>query len=306
MNKVMFIVNPASGNGKTKRAWVDIERGLHNKGLEYEVQYTSEPLDAVKLTQSAILDGFDCIAAVGGDGTINEVLNGFYINKQKINETTLLTAIPMGTGSDLSRVIGFRKGIEAIRGIWKASSIISCDVVEASFKGWNGKEESRYFINIADIGLGSETIMRVNKNSKSLGVFMSFLAGTVSALIRYKNRDIKVTVDGLEVYEGSSSMVAVANGKYFGGGMMIAPNAEIADGLLDVVILKDFNKKELICSLPLVYKGNHVGHSKVSICRGREILIQSNDQLFLEMDGETPGSADVYFRVIPADIRVLV
>jgi YegS/Rv2252/BmrU family lipid kinase len=279
---------------------------LRARGRDFEVEYTSGPLDAVGLTQKAMRDGYDCIAAVGGDGTINEVLNGFYINRKKINQTTMFTAVPMGTASDLSRVISFRKGVEDICDLWKAASCISSDVAEATFKGWDGKETSRFFMNIADTGLGSETVMRVNRSSKLLGGFGSFLVGTVSTLIGFKNRNVSVYVDGREVYAGSSSLVAVANGKYFGGGMMIAPNAEINDGLFDVVILKDFNKMELICHLPLVYKGGHLGHSKVSVCRGREVVVHSTDQIFLEMDGESPGYSNVSFRLIPDDIRILI
>jgi diacylglycerol kinase family enzyme len=177
--------------------------------------------------------------------------------------------------------------------------------VEAKYTGWNGQIECRYFINIADIGLGSETVIRVNRNSKLLGGFLSFLTGAVSAIISYKNYNVRVTIDGILVYSGPSSLVAVANGKYFGGGMMIAPNAEINDGLLDLIILKDFKKFELIRNLPLVYKGAHLSHPKVNCYKGKEVLIDSSEEVFLEMDGETPGRASASFRIIPSDMRII-
>lgn len=306
MNKIMFIVNPNSGNGTTATKWIEIENGLYLKDLEYSVSYTKAPMDAVTLTRNAIKDGFDCIAAVGGDGTINEVINGFYNHGKKVNENALFTAIPMGTGCDLARVIDLRKDLRSIIRGTEEGSIVSCDIVEVKYTGWDGQKECRYFINIADIGLGCETVIRVNRNSKVLGGFMSFLTGAVSAIIRYKNHYVRVTVDGTSVYSGPSSLVAVANGKYFGGGMMIAPNAEINDGLLDVIILKDFKKFELIRHLPLVYKGAHLSHPKVNCYKGKEILIESSEEVFIEMDGETAGRASASFRIIPSDMRILV
>jgi YegS/Rv2252/BmrU family lipid kinase len=302
----MFIVNPNSGNGTTAVKWTEIENGLHLNDLPYSVSYTKAPMDAVTLTRNAIEDGFDCIAAVGGDGTINEVINGFYSHGKKINENTLFTAIPMGTGCDLARVIDLKKDLKSIIRIWEEGSIVVCDIVEAKYTGWNGQRESRYFINMADIGLGSETVIRVNRNSKVLGGFLSFLTGAVGTIINYKNRYVTVTVDGTSIYSGPSSLVAVANGKYFGGSMMIAPNAEINDGLLDIIVLKDFKKFELICNLPRVYKGAHLNHLNVNSYKGKEVLIESSEEVFLEMDGETTGRADATFRIIPSDMRILV
>lgn len=288
MNKVMFVVNPISGHGRTRNRWEEIAAALQGQGLEYGVRHTEAPLHASLITRQAILNDYNCIVAVGGDGTLNEVLNGFYREGRLLSPDTLLSALPTGTGSDVARVFDFPKRLEDLRRFWE-ESYKTCDLVEATFSGWNGEEKNRFLLNIADVGLGSETCLRVNRNSKYMGGFASFLSGAISSIIRFKNHSLSVEIDGREVYAGPSALVAVANGRFFGGGMMIAPDARIDDGMLDVVILKEFSKPELLYNIPKVYKGRHVNHPKVLIERGQNVIIRSRDELALEMEGEVPG-----------------
>ena len=304
----LFIVNPASANGRTDREWRIIEKDLYRTGHHFVVRRTTRPLEAIDLTRNAIMDGYERIISVGGDGTINEVLNGFYASNgtEKINPEASLSAIPMGTGSDFSRVLHLPSHYQAIHEICQGGREIACDVVRGSFTGWQGEQETRHFINIADVGLGSETVLKVNRRSKRLGGFLSFLLAAISAIVEYKNKELIVKVDESVLYEGKSSLVAIGNGQYFGGGMRIAPSAQISDGLLEVVILKDFQKMELIRNLPQVYKGKHIHHPKVSIFRGKKIEISSSEDIYLEMDGESPGRGNCKFEVIPGDMKIIV
>jgi diacylglycerol kinase (ATP) len=301
--KIMFIVNPAAGNGRTAKVWPKMETRLLSAGLDFQAQYTKGPGEATYLTRNALREGYDCIAAVGGDGTINEVVNGFYHNLIRINKNAIFTAVPTGTGSDFSRVVSFNS--KSIASIWSSKTLIKSDLIEATFRNWTGGTEKRLFLNIADLGLGCETALRVNQSSKAFGGFLSFLAAAISAIRNMKSYMLELNVDDIPFFTGNTCMVVVANGKYFGGGMMIAPHADIQDGLLDIVLLGEFTRSELIRNLHRVYQGNHLSHPKVSIYRGRKVKMHFPEEAALEIDGEVVGISDVSFRLIPGFINIL-
>lgn len=306
MNKVMFIVNPVSGNGRTRDRWKEIAAALREQGLEFGVEHTGAPLHAIELTRQAINNKYNCIVAVGGDGTLNEVLNGFFQDGQPISPHIMLSALSTGTGSDAARIFDFPNRVQDLGRLWKESSARRCDIVEASFSGGDGKKKNRWLLNIADVGLGSETCLRVNRNSKYMGGFASFLFGALSSIINFNNHSLCVEIDGREVFNGLSALVAVANGRFFGGGMMIAPGARTDDGLLDVVILKEFARLELLINMPDVYRGSHINHPKVMLMRGQNVTISSRDELALEMEGEVPGKVcQASFTLRPAALRIV-
>ncbi|WP_054698034.1 diacylglycerol/lipid kinase family protein [Syntrophomonas palmitatica] len=302
--KTVFVVNPVSNNGRTRKKWQKIAAALQSRGYDFQYIFTSAPLDAVDITRMALREGCELVIAVGGDGTINEVVNGFYLQGELINPNACLSAVPMGTGGDLTRVLHFPRHLDGICNLLDNPEIITCDLAHAQFHNWQGEPCERYFLNVADIGFGADVCVRVNRNSKALGGFLSFLLSVVGAIAGFQNRNLSISVDGISIYCGASVLSVVGNGRYFGGGMMIAPHAEYNDGLLDVVILKDFKKAELLYNLPLVYKGTHLKHPKISIARGREVKIHSEYAACLEIDGETPGLSDAAFNVIPGGIKI--
>jgi diacylglycerol kinase family enzyme len=181
-----------------------------------------------------------------------------------------------------------------------------CDVVSAVYVGWNKEKSIRYFINVGDLGMGSETVAKVNRSSKALGGFWSFLLAALSTTLTYKNRQMVVKVDRRDVYSGPCCIIAVANGQFFGGGMKIAPLADLNDGYLDVILVKDIGKIDLIANLFRVYKGNHLSHPKIEMFRGQKVCISSHDRMVLEVDGETAGLGDVEFTVLPGSIKILI
>lgn len=306
MNKVMFIVNPVSGHGRTRGRWKQIAALLQGQGFKFGVEHTAAPLHATELTRRAIHDKYNCIVAVGGDGTLNEVLNGFFQDGRPLGPDLMLSALSTGTGSDVARVFDFPGRAEDLGRFWNESFGKSCDIVKATFNGWDGKKKNRWLINIADVGLGSETCLRVNRNSKYLGGFASFLTGALGSIIGFNNHPLSVEIDGREVFKGPSALVAVANGRFFGGGMMIAPGARTDDGLLDVVILKEFARLELLFNMPKVYRGRHIDHPKVILERGQNVTIRSRDELALEMEGEVPGKVcQVSFALRPAALKIV-
>lgn len=303
--KTMCIVNPISGNGRTRKKWLVLEEFLRSKGLVFNVEWTTRPFEATELTRHSIEEGFNNIVSVGGDGTINEIVNGFYKDQIKINNDASLTIVPMGTGSDFSKILEIKGDSQKVFDLMTRGREKTCDIVKTKFISWSGELESRYFINVADVGIGSETVARVNRNSKLLGK-MSFFLACFYTIFTYHNKKINLLVDEQEVYTGEACIVAIGNGSYFGGGMKIVPMAKIDDGLLDIIVLKNLSKATLIYNLASVYKGSHIKHPMVECFQGSRVKISSSEKIYLEMDGETTGTGDVDFEIIPGDMKLII
>lgn len=303
----LCVVNPTSANGRTPKAWRKIETALSKRGVSLEVRFTSRPGDATEITRQALRDGYNRVISVGGDGTLNEVVNGFFDSQgEKVSENTFLSLITMGTGGDFSRMLDTNTSLDNLYRLITDPQLRKCDLVRARFTNWQGQEECRMYINEADIGLGSEAVLRVNRNSKALGGFVSFLSAGLYTILTYRNRPMTITVDDQLIYAGKTGMVVVSNGSYFGGGMKVAPHAEIDDGLLEVVIVKDLGKKDLLANVANIYKGTHLQHPQVEHLPGCRVEIASSEDLVFEMDGETPGHGNITFEIMPAAMNLLV
>jgi diacylglycerol kinase (ATP) len=306
--KIYWVVNPACANGAGQRRWSVIEGQLRDIGLPIESSLTSGPNHATEITRWALYQGYDHIIVAGGDGTINEVVNGFYCDKgiNKINAAAVLSVIPLGTGCDFARMFNLQSDLAGIQSICQGGQERACDLVRATYTNWAGNLANRFYLNVADMGLGCEIARQVNQQGKKLGGFLSFLLATLTTLAKVGCLDIRVTIDGKDVFSGPANLVAVANGQYFGGGMRIAPFAQLDDGFLDIIVLHALSRVELIINLPRVYSGRHVSHPKVSYHRGQQVNINSSDKLCVEMDGETPGMGDCRFQVLSSELRIVI
>lgn len=302
----MCVVNPYAGNRRGKQRWQQVETSLQDAGIKIDVQFTARPLDATSITREALNQGYNRILAAGGDGTLNEVVNGFYDEGRIINPQACLAVVPIGTGGDFARAFNFRNDAQFLINLLSVNRLQACDVVRATYTDWEGKRSSRYYINIADSGIGSETVARVNRNSKALGGFWSFLLAALTSIVSYKNRYLAASIDGQEVFKGHSCLIAITNGQYFGGGVKIAPKASTNDGLLDVIIAKDFGKMELFSIIPSTYRGGHLSHSKVEFHRGRKVIIKSTEDIYLEIDGESVGRGDFEFEIMPTALQLVI
>ncbi|HPF21799.1 MAG TPA: diacylglycerol kinase family lipid kinase [Syntrophomonas sp.] len=305
-NKVLFIVNPQSGGGRTSKQWKKVERWLRMKNYSFDVQPTERAMHACEIAGDALRKGYDHIIAVGGDGTINEVVNGFFLNHEDIRERAFLSVLPMGTGSDFARVLPVSASADYVEKLLTDCQEMACDIIKTEYLGWNGSPQTRYFINVADVGVGCETCIRLNKKSKVMGGFLSFLLTFLGVLFSFKSPEFTVEVDGELFYSGKSSLLAINNGKYFGGGVMIAPQASLDDGLMDIMLLKDANTFDFLTALPSAYKGKHLDHPKIKLTQGRQVKLSSAVHIGLEMDGETPGTGDAMIRIVPAGIKLFV
>lgn len=302
------VVNPASANGRTRKTWIKYEQALANRGIKLDVHFTSGPGDATIATGQALQNGYTRIISVGGDGTLNEVVNGFFDENQRpINPEAGLSFIPMGTGGDFSRMFGLKSDLNTICRLLTDPQPYCCDLVLATYTDWHDAQERRFFINEADVGLGSETVYRVNRNSKALGGFASFLLAFLCTIITYRNLELVIKVDDETKYDGKTGIIVVGNGSYFGGGVKVAPDAKIDDGLLEIILAKDLKKIDLLANLTNMYKGTHLKHPLVERMIGRKVQILSQGDILFEMDGETPGhGSSVTFEIVPDAVTLLL
>jgi len=298
------IVNPAAGAGKTGRIWPRIMEMFRGHGLRFEHEMTEAPGHATELAREAVSNGYELVVSVGGDGTINEVVNGFYASGA-INGTAL-GIVSTGTGSDYIRTLGVpRRCEEACRRFLQPRKItVDLGVLEYAR---NGHQVERLFVNIAGTGFDAEIVRRTNQRQyKALGGLAAYLLGALTTVLTYRNRDISLKLDGEKV-DMRACAVIVNIGKYGGGGMFTAPDASLDDGLFDVLIIGNISKPDLVYSLPRIYKGTHLTHPKVSLKRAREIEIAPRDgRMPLQADGEPLGHVPARFRVLPAALNVVV
>lgn len=299
-----LIVNPESANGSTGKLWSELEQIIREEFGDFETSFTTASHHATELTREALREGFEMVVTVGGDGTLNEVVNGFFDSGSPINPDAVLGVICRGTGSDFIKTLGIPKDIEAAARLLRGQSVRICDVGRFTSRDKNGRETERYFINIADFGIGGETVARVNNTTKAFGGFVSFLYGALKTIFLYKGKMVKVKIDDSYEFEKKINNVVVANGQYFGGGMRIAPEAEVDDGVFDIVIVDDLNILESLMNIARLYKGTHINHPKVKCLRGKTLVAESPDTVLIDVEGEDGGILPAKFDIMSGAIKV--
>jgi diacylglycerol kinase (ATP) len=297
------IVNPVAGAGRTRREWPRIMGLFKGSGLRFEHDITEAPGHAIELARAAAKNGYDTVVSVGGDGTVNEVVNGLYTSGN-IGDIAL-GIISTGTGRDYIRTVGIpRRYEDACRCLLNPQKrTVDLGIVEYTDKG---KMVERLFVNFAGFGFDAEIVRRTTRQFKALGSLSAYLMGLLATLITYRNKEISLKVDG-EPLERRVCAVLMNNGKYGGGGMFAAPGADLADGWLDVLIVGDMSKPDLLRSLPRIYKGTHLTHPKVTMKKAKEIeAVCRSGRMQLQADGELLGEVPARFRVLTSALNVIV
>jgi len=297
-----LIVNPVAGAGRTGKKLPQILSLLKSIGLRFEHELTEAPGHARELAKLAAKKGHELVVSIGGDGTINEVVNGLYEADSITNVT--LGIISTGTGHDYIRTIGIPRSYPKACQILMNPKRRTVDVGVVEFKNGN-QIDRRLFVNLAGIGFDAEMVKATTQKVKALRSTASYLTGLLRTLLSYRNKGVSIAIDG-EAQDAKVCTVLMCNGKYGGGGMFPAPEADLNDGLLDVLVIGDLSKPDLLWSLPRVYKGTHLTHPKVQLKKAREIEIRSNEPLALQADGELLGELPARFYVMPATLNIIV
>ena len=243
--------------------------------------------------------GAKLLVVVGGDGSVNEVANGVY------DLDTEIAVLARGTGWDFIRTYGIPHGLDGAIDVALQGKARAIDLGRVGYRAWDGSPATSYFANVASAGMTGAIAQRANDTTKALGGKASYLLATVAVFSRWQNSELRVSVDD-EIRGGRMHDVVVANGRCFGGGMRICPDAEPDDGLFDVLTIGDLTKRDLLTTLPKTFWGGHLPHPKAELLRGAVVSVDAPEPLPVELDGEQPGTTPVRFEIVPRALRVRV
>jgi len=291
--------------GSTGREWSAIKDLAKDRLGPFEVYITTGPEDATKFTRSALQNGTTLVVCVGGDGTLNEVVNGFMGEEGPVGSEALLGFIPRGTGCDFIRTVGIPKDPGRALDLIVAGCVRPVDLGRLEYRDHQGRPSYKYFHNVASFGLGGEVDERVNKTTKAFGGFFSFLWATLVSLLIYDKKRIQIRLDNGPYRTITCWNIAVAIGQYHGGGMWIAPGARVDDGRFQVTLMGDLSLVQVFWHLPKLYNGNLLQVKKVNAHPAKRIEAHSEQRVLLDVDGEQPGQLPVTIDMVPGAIRLI-
>jgi YegS/Rv2252/BmrU family lipid kinase len=302
LNEIVAIINPKSANGRTARAFEDL-RPLLPK--EIAILHTKSRGHATELTADALRAGAKIIVAVGGDGTIHEVANGFLQGDSPTANESCLAIIPCGTGSDFRRATRIPAEPRAAVELLKTGVRRKIDALRVRHTTTDGKTRVRYAINVVSFGLGGAAVQRSNEMSKALGGRISYAIATTLTAARFSSPLVELRVDDAPFLHSRITQVAAGNGQFHGGGMRICPQALVDDGWIDVTAIGEIALHELARGLPSLYNGSILKHPKASSRRARKLEAFSDETVLVEIDGETAGKLPLEIEIVPAALSLL-
>jgi diacylglycerol kinase (ATP) len=304
--KTQVIVNPESDRGRTRKKWTQIKEALKSFLKEFKYEFTEKPSQATDISRAAIREGSELIVGVGGDGTINEISNGFFDGRALINPQTILGIVPSGTGCDFSKSLNIPSGLRNSLQVITEAPSPAIDIGRATFNTHTGEKKERYFLNVADFGFGGEVVDRMNRN-RAARKASSYLKCTIATFFNYKSKKIRLMIDDEEIPRGEYLIGAISNGRIFGKGMKIAPEAQLDDGLFDIILVKGMKVFEFLRNVWRIYAGTHLSHPKISFLRGRKIEAipeDPDDNILIEVDGEQIGKLPATFEIVPQSFLI--
>jgi YegS/Rv2252/BmrU family lipid kinase len=307
--RTLVIVNPASAGGRTLKRWPALGMALKAAGVPHDIHHTTAPFDATAVTRAALGSGYTRVVAAGGDGTLNEVVNGFFTpDGAVLNPDAILGVLPSGTGGDFRRTAGLPTDPARLAAILSANRVRRIDVGRVTYD--DPATAARQFINIADCGVGGEVVARVNRSANKGGGLRGtavFLGISLKALTTFGGRPVRLTLDG-DAVDMDIQNVVIANGRCFGAGMRIAPNAQLDDGLFDVVVLPALGRIRTVTAVPSVYRGTHLRQPGVLVRRAAVARVEPLDDrpLLFDIEGEQIGRAPATLTCLPGAINLCV
>jgi diacylglycerol kinase (ATP) len=320
--RTLVILNHSAA--KARKTWPAIKNALDRAGVDYRSHETTAPGDATTKTRAALKTGVDTVVVVGGDGTLGETAEGFFqfnddlnVTPTPVNPGAALALIPAGTGNDFARGLRGRREslqnwIDLVVSHCRGENTNSPRLIDLLYGRCNGFEKPFICLNASTMGIGGETAGRVAAQGKFMRNFSGefrFVFAAVGALAAWRERRVRVTVDGREMVDGPMNLVAVANALYAGGGMMLSPEARIDDGKLDVMTASGLTRANVVTELSRIHTGGHVKNPKVTITQGTIVRIETllvQDAMPLEADGNVRGVTPVQFQVMPSALRFVI
>ncbi|MGB7068254.1 MAG: diacylglycerol kinase family protein [Pyrinomonadaceae bacterium] len=308
----LIIVNPKSAAGSTRGKWASIASDVRTHFGPFSVAFTKSHGDGTALAQRAIKAGRRFLIACGGDGTINEVANGILTSGEDVE----LGLLPSGTGGDFRRTLGIPAEIrEAARALRLGLSKM-IDVGRVAFRDHHGRPISRYFLNVSSFGLAASIIGRVKSKSSLIWLPVdplrgraSFALSTLQEVVGLEPITVIVKLDDREERSLNSINFCVANARFFGGGMKIAPKAKLDDGFFDIVNIGDLNTARVVFNAHTLYRGTHFSLPEVKGTLARRIEVRSaspGTQIHLETDGELPGMLPAVYEIVPRALKIRI
>jgi YegS/Rv2252/BmrU family lipid kinase len=308
----LIIVNPESAGGATRKAWPKIASDLGTNFGGFKVAFTERPGEGTSLAFEAARKGVKLIVACGGDGTVSEVANGILSSGKEVE----LGILPSGTGGDFRKTLGLPTQSRRAALVLRDGRTRRIDVGRATFIDNNGVEAIRYFLGVASFGISTEVIERVKEGGLPwlsanvpdwLGGRLSFGASMVHTAMRSVATRVVLQLDDSQERHVAVANLCIANARYFGGGMKIAPEAKLTDGRFDVVSIGDLGALKIIASAPRLYLGSHLSMPEVSHVLAKKVVVRAADSttsVNLEIDGELPGRLPATFQIIPGALSV--
>ena len=300
----LLILNPRSRNGATGRRADSLVRRLRRALGPLDVERTRGPRDAERIAREAVRAGCDRLVVAGGDGTLSEVATGLL--GAGLGGYATIGLLPLGTGGDFLRTLGVPRELGAAIACLREGKPRPLDAGRVSFVDAGGRQASAHFVNVASLGLSAHVVARVNRGRRALGGRLAFFGGALGAILRQGPAPVSLRLDGVEIHAGPLVLATAANGRYFGSGMHVAPDARTDDGLFDVVAISALGRAALLRRLPRIYRGVHLGDPAVSVRRGRVLEARAQGpRVPIELDGEPLGFLPARFEVLPGALSLV-
>ena len=314
------------GAARARAAWAEVRRELSGAGVRVEAHEAREFGDARESARAALAAGYRTVAVVGGDGTLSEVVSGFFAGASSegaptaVNPDASLALLPAGTGNDFARAV---EGRRASLAYWLARLVAHCragadaptravDVLRGEASGAEGGARPFLCLNAVTLGIGAEVAARVAAQgglARKLSGELRFALAAAGAVACWRERRVRIRVDDADAWECETNLVAVVNSRFAGGGMMFSPEARVDDGLLDVVTACRIPRRMILREMTRIHRGGHISNPRVRLVRGAAVTIEPAtpaDALPVEADGDVRGHTPLTLRVLPRALRVVI
>lgn len=303
--QTFVIVNPQAAGGLGLRLWPRMADQLYQAIGDFEYEFTNAIGAATVLATKAIAEGYTWLIAVGGDGTVHEVVNGLVTDAGGLrNPDALLSCLPAGSGTDFWKTLGLKEERTKAIARLRMTQVRTCDLIRVELNGHDGRPTARFCCNVADVGLGGEVVHRAKRLPRWGSGWANYLIASTTAFLTWRPVPMTITVDGKPCLTEPLVIALVANGQYCGGGMWIAPEARLDDGLCNLCCIRPLPKWQFAAMLPRLYTGKLARAPFLLRMTGREIAITTDAPLKVTVDGEVPGRSPARFTILPSVLRI--